>query len=100
MNEAEKQVVIAALRNRLMRIECPMCHHNQFTLVEGSFANVIQEELPKIKIDGKYIPSISIVCNHCGFISQHAARILNVMKSIIREDSISNNENESELKTE
>lgn len=86
MDDANKNKVATALQAKIQNMVCPMCHHTKFTLVDGCFANVIQENLPTLSLDGKFIPTVSIICGNCGFISQHAAGVLNVMDEIKKKE--------------
>lgn len=80
LNEEQKKVLIDALNNKFgeKELHCPMCGNNQFTISDGYIVNLMQEDLKNFKID-KGIPSISIICDNCGFISQHALGTLGML---------------------
>lgn len=64
------------LNHAMPGLECPMCHGHEFTVVDGLFPNAIQQSLNSIQIGGPSIPCVAFICNHCGFLSQHAIGIL------------------------
>lgn len=58
------------------RITCPMCGGHEFSVVQGLFLPSIQKSLDAVQIGGDSIPCVTIVCSHCGFMSQHALGVL------------------------
>lgn len=56
--------------------KCPMCQGQSFTVVNGYFLHTVQTDLRNITIGGKGILAVILVCDKCGFISQHALSIL------------------------
>jgi ribosomal protein S27AE len=61
--------------------DCPRCGNKNFTLIDGYFLSVIQDQTKQIKLDGNGLPTIVIVCNNCGFVSQHALGALGFVTS-------------------
>lgn len=55
---------------------CPMCGNIHFSVVEGMLKPSVQNSLNSFQIGGTSIPCVAIVCNKCGFISQHAIGVL------------------------
>lgn len=51
---------------------CPMCGNNSFSLVDGYFSNGIQQDFSSVSLGGPAVPSATIICTNCGFMSQHA----------------------------
>ena len=68
----QQNKIVSVLNERIKGLTCPMCHNNHFSMLEGYYHNVLQDDLDSILIDGRITPSIPIICNNCGFISQHA----------------------------
>lgn len=87
MDEAEKKKIAIALSSRIPDLTCPMCHHKQFTLIDGYFAEVIQNDLGKIRLDGQHIPLIGVVCSHCGYVSFHAAGVLGLLNKTNKQEN-------------
>jgi thymidine kinase len=51
---------------------CPRCGNQSFTVLDGILNHPIQKNINNVNIGGPSLPSIVVVCNKCGFISQHA----------------------------
>lgn len=79
IQEDKKQEIIAALQQRIPQVECPMCHNHTFSIIDGYMLDNPQESLDSYAIGGKFIPSVAIVCNNCGFISRHAMGTLGLI---------------------
>ena len=79
LSEKVKTELIEAISRKISKLECPMCHTNNFTLSSG-YSNIpIQFDLNGIVIGGPSMPSIAIICNNCGFISNHALGVLGLL---------------------
>ena len=87
LSEEEKRKIITALNQKIPNLKCPMCNHNKFSLAEGYFSNFIQN-LKNISLGGANIPTTAIICENCGFVSQHALGALKLLpqKTKIEED--------------
>lgn len=72
----DKQRIIAALRARGAG-SCPRCRDSQWTVSEYSRIEV-QATMDRNTLERTTIPAIMIVCENCGFISQHALQPLGV----------------------
>jgi ribosomal protein L37E len=73
ISEEQKNKIIKALSERGVVLPCPRCGNKNFNLVGGYVNSIIQTELTGgVVIGGPVIPSVIIVCDHCGFMSQHA----------------------------
>ncbi len=57
-------------------VRCPMCGGNHFSILDGYLRNDVQRNLHSLTIGGENIPSVAIICNRCGFISQHAVGVV------------------------
>lgn len=79
MNSEEKEKIIKALEERSAKNPCPRCGNQQFALLDGYFNQTIQNKLEGIVIGGPSIPSVIVVCNRCGFMSQHALGSLGML---------------------
>ena len=80
LTEEQKKKLIDSLNQKFgeKQITCPMCGNTHFTISDGYFVNMIQDDVYNFNI-GKGIPSISIICDKCGFISQHALGTLGLL---------------------
>ncbi|MBO7552547.1 MAG: hypothetical protein J6T82_00705 [Bacteroidaceae bacterium] len=81
ISQDKKQEIAKILDDRLKAVICPMCHQHNFIIADGYFNNIIQDHLNGIALGGPTIPTISIICANCGFVSQHALGILGLLPS-------------------
>lgn len=77
-NEQTKRI-IKALEERGATRPCPRCGNKDFELSGGYFIQILQTELDTYKLGGPSIPSVVVVCTKCGYISQHALGILELL---------------------
>jgi ribosomal protein L37E len=75
----QKDAIIKALSERGANLPCPRCGNNAFTLLDGYFNQIIQDEPKGIVLSGRTIPSIIIACKRCGYLSQHALGVLGLL---------------------
>jgi phage terminase large subunit GpA-like protein len=74
ISSTEKQRIVSALKSRGAG-SCPRCDDSQWTVSEYSRLEV-QETNERHGSSGTTIPAVMIVCQHCGFIAQHALQPL------------------------
>ena len=79
ISQEEKKEIIQRLHVKIQSLECPMCHQHGFIIADGYFTNYLQDSLSNMQIGGSSIPTIAIVCSHCGFVSQHALGVLGML---------------------
>ena len=72
----DKHRIITALKAKGAG-SCPRCRDSQWTVSEFSRIEV-QATMDRHSIERTTIPAIMIVCEHCGFISQHALQPLGI----------------------
>lgn len=78
----QKELIVKKLTEKLIEkgIKCPMCGKDHFFIADGYFYNDLQDNLNGFSLGGPTaLPTIPIVCGNCGFVSQHALRVLGVM---------------------
>ena len=80
--EAETAKNVDALKKAIgNNFVCPICHNNQFVVVNGYIRHDIQTDMNSfIMGSSSAIPTMVLVCNTCGFMSQHAIGILKDVK--------------------
>jgi hypothetical protein len=72
----DKHKIVAALKARGAG-GCPRCNDSQWTVSE--FLRIdVQATMERESSQRTTIPAIMVVCEHCGFISQHALQPLGV----------------------
>lgn len=79
ISQEKKQEIAKKLDDRLKGVTCPMCHQHNFIIADGFFNNIVQDHLNGIVLGGPTIPTISIICANCGFVSQHALGVLGLL---------------------
>lgn len=72
----DKHRIVNALKARGAG-SCPRCSDSQWTVSEFSMIEV-QATMDRGALERATIPSIMIVCEHCGFIAQHALQPLGI----------------------
>jgi hypothetical protein len=72
----DKHRIVAALKARGAG-SCPRCRDSQWTVSEYSRIEV-QATMDRNTAEKTTIPAVMIVCEHCGFIAQHALQPLGV----------------------
>jgi predicted RNA-binding Zn-ribbon protein involved in translation (DUF1610 family) len=80
LSEFTKKEIIQKLKEKNVKTVCPMCGCAHFTIADGYFNHSMQANVTNVSIGGPSIPTIAIVCEHCGFVSQHALGILGLIK--------------------
>jgi len=75
----QKDKIIKVLTDRGAVLPCPRCGNDDFTLLDGYFNQIIQDEPRGIVLGGRTIPSIVIACKRCGYLSQHALGVLGLL---------------------
>ena len=79
LTEEQKKSIVDALVRKNVRTSCPMCGHPKFSLADGYSVTPIQKGLMGFSIGGPSIPAAVIVCENCGFFSQHALGVLGLL---------------------
>jgi hypothetical protein len=78
LSEERKLEIITRLQERGAPKACPMCGKGQWSLMGGYFNHPLQTQLDGLVL-GKSVPSVIMICLHCGFISQHALGTLGLL---------------------
>lgn len=80
MTSEEKQKIIDTLSSKGANQPCPRCGRDKFILMDGYFNQSLQNSVSaNLTLGGPSVPSVAIICNNCGFISQHAIGILGLL---------------------
>ena len=78
--ESQKKEITDSLEARGVNRPCPRCGNTSFVVLDGYFNDTLQDDLKNMKIGGPSVPSIGVACKNCGFITQHALGVLNLLK--------------------
>jgi hypothetical protein len=79
ISTSDKQRIVSALKARGAG-SCPRCDDSQWTVSEYSRIDV-QATSARHGASGVSIPAVMIVCQHCGFIAQHALQPLGLWRN-------------------
>ena len=72
IKEEDRKKIIDILSKRVGKFECPICHNDHFSIVDGYTNHVLSDDYHEIALSGRILPYIMLVCDNCGFISHHA----------------------------
>lgn len=78
-SQEERDRIIKALEAKGATQPCPRCGRNSFSIVGGYFNHFIQANLGGVNIGGPSIPTAVVVCNNCGWLSEHALGVLDLL---------------------
>lgn len=77
MENADKLINILTDRLQEKGLSCPICGKTDFHFMrQGYNTLVLTDSVRDPKPNGKFIPTVFMVCDHCGFISQHIEKVL------------------------
>jgi len=79
LSQQERDRIGARLLEHGARLPCPRCGGTHFVIAEGYFSHPLQFKVGQLVLGGQTIPCAIVVCTKCGFISQHALGILDLM---------------------
>jgi hypothetical protein len=77
-----KSNIIDALKAKVTNFECPFCKQKKFTLGGGYFAHDLQKDLQSRIMGGVNIPTVPIICDHCGFVAEFAVGSLGLLPKV------------------
>ena len=79
LTNEEKEEIRKKFVPKTTNLSCPMCANKGFSMAEGYFMNIMQSNLTSLELGGQAVPTIGIICNNCGFVSQHALGALGLL---------------------
>ena len=79
LSKEEQDRIIKKFGQIIPNLICPMCKSSNFKMADGYFNTVLQFQFNGIALSGPSIPTIPIICQHCGFISQHALKTIDLL---------------------
>lgn len=75
----QKTRIVKALEDAGARLPCPRCANQGWVLMDGYFNQPVQTALSGLVIGGPSVPSVVVICNQCGYLSQHALGVLGLL---------------------
>ncbi len=82
ISDEEKDELKSSIESKIHNLTCPMCQNKSFSMADGYFLNNMQKDLHSVNLGGQAIPTIGIICNNCGFVSQHALGSLGMLNKL------------------
>ena len=79
MEQSRLNECIEALNSKGVKLPCPRCASNKFSIVGESFIS-INENPNVVTIGGPSIPTILVACDNCGYVTQHAQGPLGLLR--------------------
>lgn len=79
ISNEKKQEIIKALEERGVKLPCPRCGNEDFTLFDGYFNQPLQAHFKGMALGGLSVPSVVVACTRCGYLSQHALGALGLL---------------------
>ena len=81
LTKSSKEEIIQSLNTKVDSFSCPFCGQKEFTLVDGYLLDIVHNDFNSPQLLGKTLPSVSLVCNNCGFIAKFALGALGLMNN-------------------
>lgn len=79
LSDEKRGEIANKLKSKGLKMVCPMCGNNNFTVIDGYINNALQGDLHNFNLGGPSLPTCAIACERCGFISQHALGALGLL---------------------
>ncbi len=80
LKDDERKKIIDILNQRIGQSICPICHKGHFSIVDGYSSIMLANNYHEINLGGSVLPYVMLVCDNCGFISQHALGSLGLLE--------------------
>lgn len=78
----DKAEIRRVLEDRIKDFKCPICGNDSFSVANGFTLNAVHDDLKRVNPHpGQGIPAITLICTNCGFLSQHSAVALGLVKA-------------------
>jgi ribosomal protein L37E len=75
--DKQKNAILGNLRSKI-RGSCPMCGQGNWNMQDELVACVTTSLQGGMAMGGPMVPTIQVICTHCGFVSFHAVGALGV----------------------
>lgn len=75
---ADKQKILNKLREKIPSgFKCPVCGYKRFHVMDAGYNFLdIHEQAEVPSAAPVYIPTVMMVCDNCGYISQHVEKVI------------------------
>lgn len=72
------QQIQEALAKKGIRNSCPMCQQEGWIFPE----DITLQKIHHAQNNNLYLPTVPLICQHCGFVSYHALGVLNLINTV------------------
>lgn len=80
MTNSEKDKIIRRFWEIIPEPICPMCKGREFSVLDSYLVNPVIDDYRKPQaLMRRSVPTVSIVCTKCGFISQHSMGVMGLL---------------------
>lgn len=76
MDKDVENRLTSALTQKLKIFICPICQKAEAFVADGFVLNNLQQTFSKITFGGNSVPTVLVICRHCGFVSQFALGVI------------------------
>lgn len=80
LTDSDKRKILGKLVEHMGHYQCPICHGESFTIVDGFLASSLHSTMLEMQGCDSFLPSVALVCTSCGFTSLHNAKVLGLDK--------------------
>lgn len=77
-----KNKIRMALEKNGLELSCPRCGNDNFYIADGFIIHILQQDPSTNSLDGPGIVCAAVICNKCGFVSEHSLSVLGVINEI------------------
>lgn len=85
--EEIKIKIAEALEKSGLNLPCPRCGNEDFFIADGYIVHILQENSFKHSLEGAGLICVAVICQKCGFISEHSLGTLGIVDEIREYDA-------------
>lgn len=84
LTEENKSIIIRTLEERNATLPCPRCGGTSFYVADGLVCHILQKPSLKFSIRGAALMNAVVVCDNCGFTSEHSLGTLGILDEVLK----------------
>ena len=82
-----KDEIAEKLKDLITIDTCPRCGSKDFSIADGLVVHVLQDNNSALVLDGDSIFCTAVICNNCGYFSEHALGTLGAVGKLKMNDN-------------
>lgn len=94
LSDVQKEEITQILKDRGALQNCPRCGNSHFILIDGFITHYLQPNAIGVLLGGVSMPYVGVVCDKCGFLSEHSLGVLGLLRKY--EEQVSDKRTNSE----